>query len=151
MMHETTIDFFPQKNWDDAMARFEHCAVAESCKHRIGLLGRSICCFPRVKPTWLSIRVPSMVGFSWWWGARWCQVCRPCSAWKWLSTCTHLATSRTLLKWLRQLTLNPVVSRIDVNCNCFGTASFWGTQEQRLPGILAFLWIFYDEFAASTL
>ena len=39
------------------MARFEHCAVAESCKHRIGLLG-AIGCFPRVKPTWLSIRDP---------------------------------------------------------------------------------------------
>ena len=46
MMHETTIDFSPQKNWDDAMARFEHCAVAESCKHRIGLLGAVGWLFP---------------------------------------------------------------------------------------------------------
>ena len=77
--------------------------------------------------------------------------CRPCSAWKWLSTCTPLATSRTLLKciqlcateiahmWIHwfigAIHVNPVV-----NCSCVDKAllSLWGTREQRLLGILAF-------------
>ena len=115
MMHK----FFPQ-HWHAAMARFEHRAVAENCKHRIGLLGRARRIHWLVKATSETHRVT--MG---------CQMMPGMSPVQCMKVAEHLYTSGYISYTAQTETaqLNPAESsgflgEVIVNCNCFGKASF---------------------------